>query len=309
MNPVIDILMTTYNGARYISNQLYSLIQQTEVNWRLFVRDDGSKDDTVSILRKFAAVDSRFILVEDNLGNLGAAKSFLMLTKYAKSDYVIFCDQDDIWFEKKLEFLLKEANVRLKPSSPGFVYCDGYGYSDELGIITLPNISKVHASKLNEFIFLNAGYQGCSIFFNQALCGLLQEYRGRDLYMHDDIVSLMGHTFGDVFFLDKALMLYRQHSDNVTGNIKKFCFYDFFLRVVTLRSFVISNKHYLEKKEFYCLYKDRMNEYQKSLFEAYLSFPTVGLCSRLYLLARYGFKEGQSRLSLWVKTILRSPMQ
>lgn len=97
----VDILMATYNGEKYLRNQLLSLQQQTYEDWTLWVRDDGSTDDTPFILRKFAESDSRIIIVEEDAGQrLGPGRNFLGLTKYSTADYVIFCDQDDIWFEK-----------------------------------------------------------------------------------------------------------------------------------------------------------------------------------------------------------------
>jgi len=104
----IDILMATYNGEKYIENQILSLQQQTHKNWILYIRDDGSTDSTLEILENFSKNDNRIKIIKDSLGcNLGAGKNFLTLTKYSLSEYVIFCDQDDIWFERKLELLLK----------------------------------------------------------------------------------------------------------------------------------------------------------------------------------------------------------
>lgn len=305
---MIDILMTTYNGECHLKNQLYSLMQQTEECWQLWIRDDGSTDNTIAIIRDFAKRDHRIHFVEDQLGNLGPGKSFLSLTAYAKAQYVTFCDQDDIWFERKLELLLKTATMRLTPEKPGLVYCDGYGYSDEQGIITLDSISRAHANNLHEFLFFNAGYQGCSMFFNQALCTLAKEYKADYYHMHDDVVSLLAHTFGDVIFLDKALMLYRQHSRNVTGNIQ-FGWRGLVRRVLNRKGFVISKTHYLEKKAFYNAYLEALLPEQQALFKAYLSYPNVNLLRRFILLIRYRFKEGQSFGYLWVKTLLRKPIQ
>lgn len=305
---MIDILMATYNGEKHLHNQIYSLLQQTEANWQLWVRDDGSTDKTKEIILSFAMHDSRIHLVEDKQGNLGPGKSFLALTTYAKSDYVVFCDQDDIWFERKLELLLSEAQSKLRPEKPGLVYCDGYGYSDSDGVITLNSISRAHAHSLNEFLFFNAGYQGCSMLFNQALCCLARDYQADYYHMHDDVVSLLAHAFGDVVFLDKALMLYRQHERNVTGNIQV-GWRGFIERVLNRQGFVLSKVHYLEKQAFYQAYAQQLYPKNKALFEAYLAYPKVNRLSRFCLLARYQFKEGESRSYLWVKTLVRRPIQ
>src|SRR5699024_1659092 len=123
--------MATYNGGRYLRNQLLSLQQQTHDNWRLLIRDDGSSDSTLQIIDEFAAQDARIQRVDvDNPQNLGAARSFMALTAWADADHVMFCDQDDIWFEKKLEILLRYAQTHFDEEVPSMVYCDAYGYSD-----------------------------------------------------------------------------------------------------------------------------------------------------------------------------------
>ena len=107
----VDILMATYNGGKYLRNQLLSLQQQTHKDWILWVRDDGSTDDTMVILLEFAESDDRIKIVGKTRGErLGPGGNFLGLTKYSTADYVIFCDQDDIWFEKKLE-ILKDVHL------------------------------------------------------------------------------------------------------------------------------------------------------------------------------------------------------
>lgn len=304
---MIDILMATYNGSNYIRNQLLSLQQQTEKNWTLYIRDDGSTDDTIEIINDFSSKDSRIKVVTDSLGNLGPGKTFLELTNYSTSDYVIFCDQDDIWFEKKIENLLAFANNKLSDDKPGLVYCDGYGYNSEKGIISLNSISRAHAKNLNEFLFFNAGYQGCSMFFNRKLCQLAQSYN-TDFYMHDDIVSLLAHTFGDVYFLDEALMLYRQHSNNVTGNIQ-FGFLGFVKRAVNFGGYVISKKHYEEKKSFFDFYKDQLNTSQVEIFNAYFDFPNQTLTTRIRSIFKHNLSEGGNQIKLLSKTILRHPLE
>ena len=305
----IDILMATYNGEKYIENQILSLQQQTHKNWILYIRDDGSTDSTLEILENFSKSDNRIKIIKDSLGcNLGAGKNFIALTKYSLSEYVIFCDQDDIWFEKKLELLLKFMLEKSKEYIPTLVYCDGYGYSENEGIITIPSISTYHAKNLNQFLFFNAGYQGCSVMFNKELNNVCSNYKADYFYMHDDVVSLIAHTFGEVYFLPKKLMLYRQHSKNVTGNID-ITFKGFLKRVFNTKSFVLSKKHYDEKLSFYEAYKDMIEDKDKKLFESYMVFPKRNLLSRLVIIIMNNFSLGGNKLSLIVKTILRKPMQ
>src|SRR6476661_5807360 len=130
---MVDILMATYNGEKYIENQLLSLIAQTYKSWTLYVHDDGSTDGTLSIIEKYQKIDSRIIIIEDNIIFKSASKNFVHLIKHSKNNYTIFCDQDDIWFESKLESLFLE--ISKYNHLPCAVFCNGYAYSQNEGII------------------------------------------------------------------------------------------------------------------------------------------------------------------------------
>ena len=86
----IVILMATYNGEKYITEQLKSIQNQTVVNWNLYIRDDGSVDDTVSIIKKYVEKDSRIHLIEDGKGNLGPLKNFNELLNIGINSDIIF---------------------------------------------------------------------------------------------------------------------------------------------------------------------------------------------------------------------------
>ncbi|KJG09214.1 glycosyltransferase family 2 protein [Photobacterium kishitanii] len=303
----VDILMATYNGSDFIRNQILSLQQQTDVNWKLFIRDDFSTDNTVAIVNEISSLDSRIILIKDELGNIGPGKSFIELTRYSESEYAIFCDQDDIWFERKIENLKKYANIKLRGDVPGLVYCDAYGYNSNKGVITLPSISTVRAENLNEFLFFNSGYQGCSILFNKFLCNMLKEYTAK-FYLHDDITSLIAHVFGDVHFLDDKLMLYRQHDKNVTGNVNNNDIRSIIKRALNTDGAVLTKLHYDEKKCFYDFYKDSISIKDKELFKAYFKYPELSLFNRLLLINKYGFKLGQYKFRLLFKTLFQRPI-
>lgn len=302
----VTILMSVYNGERYISNQIYSLLQQTCQSWILYIRDDGSTDETLQIIQRFVDLDGRIKLIIDDEKNLGAGKSFWKLLQYSNSEYTIFCDQDDIWFEQKLENLVNFAEIELATNQVGFVYCDAHAYADTSGVITSQSVSHLHANKLKDFIFFNSGYQGCSILFNRALLDMAKDYTS-DFYMHDDIVSLIGVVFGKCLFLSKSLMLYRQHYKQVTGNTKK-------TKLDMLKTFfdrnksVINKTHYDEKMHFYNFYKDKISVSDDQLFNNYFKYANATLLSRLLIIIRNKFTLGGYKLPLILKTILRKPM-
>ena len=101
----VDILLATYNGELYIETQILSIISQTFKKWQLLIHDDGSSDTTIFIIKKWAAIDNRIKLIEDEVKTRNAAKNFMHLLKYSTAEYVMFCDQDDIWFDNKVQLM------------------------------------------------------------------------------------------------------------------------------------------------------------------------------------------------------------
>jgi rhamnosyltransferase len=305
-NKSISILMATYNGEKYIRQQLLSLLAQTYPHWQLWIKDDGSTDTTGLIIDEFCTLDPRIRKVFSSENNLGAGKAFFSLLQYANTPYTIFCDQDDIWLDKKLEELIRYADEKLISDKIGMVYCDAYAYSDTSGTIISQSISHLHAQTLNEFLFFNSGYQGCSILFNQPLGKMAQNYTA-DFYMHDDIISLLAHTFGDVHFLDKPLMLYRQHANNVTGQTAR-GYWDMIRGFFRSGAAVLSHRHYEEKKEFFNHYRTIMSPKDILLFEAYLNFPKAMYITRIWIIVSNRFSIGGHHMILLLKTLLRKPI-
>ncbi|MBR4154305.1 MAG: glycosyltransferase [Paludibacteraceae bacterium] len=100
-NKSVAILMATYNGAKYLREQIDSLFVQTYRDWTLYIQDDGSKDATLDIIKEYS--DERIVLVDVGLTRQGAGMNFMSLLNMVESEYYMFCDQDDVWFEDKME--------------------------------------------------------------------------------------------------------------------------------------------------------------------------------------------------------------
>src|SRR2546423_4884685 len=103
--PTALILLSSYNGARFIEEQIESIRAQTFRDWRLLIRDDGSSDTTREIIRKLSSLDGRIEMVGDNRGNVGPWASFGLLLQTAtrrKQQYILLSDQDDVWLPSKI---------------------------------------------------------------------------------------------------------------------------------------------------------------------------------------------------------------
>lgn len=223
MSKKIAILLATYNGGNYIKVQLDSIINQTYTNWVLFVSDDGSVDSTVSIIESYCSKDDRILLISNERKNNGACKHFgNLLDKVLDKDwdFVMFADQDDYWNENKIQTtlnsMLNEADFLQKSK---LVYTD-FEYGNELlkplKAETDKNTSLWKEPILNRLLAENNIY-GCTMMINRVLAEKLCPIP-HCAENHDYWVALVASLFGDIVHIKERTILYRQHSNNVSGH-------------------------------------------------------------------------------------------
>lgn len=217
----IAILLSTYNGSKYIECQLDSLLNQTAKNWKLCIRDDGSTDGTKKILEKYVSKFSQLHFFGDD-ENLGAAKSFMKLLKDVESDYYMFCDQDDLWLEDKIKYAfscIRDLEIENVDSSI-LVFSDAQIVDSELKMMSESFIE--NSGIVTDFV-QEKGYvnitnisPGCTYIFNRKLRDEVLDYP-LNLPMHDWWLVLRAKELGKLYFLNRTDMLYRQHENNVIG--------------------------------------------------------------------------------------------
>ena len=222
--PMVDILLATYNGAEFLSDLLDSILSQTYVNWRLIVRDDGSSDNTLSIIEAYKSKYEHIIKVLDGKRiRLGACASFSELMEYSAADYILFCDQDDVWLENKIESLLaalQDLEIKQGKDTPILIHSDLVVTDAQLEIIAksfwryqhlLPSLGSTFSRLLMQNVVT-----GSATIINRAA-----KERALpipiDAIMHDWWLALVVSAFGCVQYLPRPTVLYRQHTDNVTG--------------------------------------------------------------------------------------------
>lgn len=299
---MVDILMATYNGEKYLDTQITSIINQTYSNWQLLIHDDGSTDNTVGIIKKWANIDSRIKLIDDEVRLHNPGKNFLHLLKYSKSDFICFADQDDYWFENKLEKNLPyfyNINVPLLISSSCFVWrSDINKISDRINF----NV----AEKLEDFLFLNGGIQGCSMFFNSYLRDIVNNYNNGFVYMHDHLISLVAYCFGTVKFTPDKLFLYRQHSSNASVHLDTNKSEHIATITKNINIPVIYKDAYLGIKGFYDNYRDKLPKKEKNVITTYLSFPAMKSIPRFFKISWSNFTLGTGKhFQLIIKLLIR----
>ncbi len=302
-HPRVEILMATYNGARYLQEQLDSLLRQTYPHWRLTIHDDGSTDATLSILNEYRRNDERIVLLEDDATGMGSVKNYLHLMARADGVYYMFCDQDDIWFEDKIAKMLDALRVH---SQPAAVYSNAYLYVK--GKVLSKKSTAIHPSTVRNTLFFNSGIQGCAVMFNHQLMALLRPFPGV-VAMHDHLVTLGAVSFGTLSYLDEVLMWYRQHELNVTGN-QSIGYYERFKSFFSRRKPVIDKKHFEANVFFYKQYCSLLGVSTRKLFEAYFCYArSTSVFERLFILFSNGFTLGNKWGVLFFKTLLRKPIE
>lgn len=219
----ILILLASYNGEKFIKEQLNSILNQTYLNWSLLISDDGSTDNTLSIIKEFCSKDDRIKLVNESFTKLGASQNFGNLLKTALDeewDFLMFADQDDFWYDDKIQITL---NAMLEQGSsnnvPKLIYTD-FEYADEqlnpLSKETDHNIFLWRKPNLQRLLAQNNIY-GCTMMINRLLaekaCPVPLSAEN-----HDYWVSIVAALLGEIIHIKKRTILYRQHSNNISGH-------------------------------------------------------------------------------------------
>ena len=249
----ILVMLSTYNGEKYLSQQLDSILSQKGVNVDILIRDDGSKDMTKDIILQYA---SKFDNISYFFGkNVGYAKSFWDLVhKSKKYDYYAFCDQDDIWLDSKLEEAINKINEFSKKAVPILYTSRVVSVNNNMDIIssnTFPcnKVLNVYES------FQKSVVPGCTFVFNKYAISLLKKYKGF-MESHDWATYAIVKVFGHVIYDNNSYINYRIHSENAIGQtqskIKKLS--------VKIKRFFKENKNSRSKfaKDFYNCYKDKI---------------------------------------------------
>ena len=291
----VTILMSTYNGERFLAEQIESIRQQTHTDWQLLIRDDGSKDSTREIIQDFCQKDNRIHFVNpDSVENLGVIKSFFHLLKHQMSDVYFFSDQDDVWLPEKVEMQLEEA-IKYDDNQPLLVYTDLKVVDQELNVVheSMIRTQSDHANtELIQELTENTVTGGVSMI-NQALADLWTGQEVHDLLMHDWYLALLAAAFGHLVYIDRPSELYRQHSNNVLG-----------ARTLRKRMQNWIRPHILFAK-YWKLIQDSQEQAKnllalplttqnKEMIENFVTIMEVPLTERYKRLRKYGFRKNRA---------------
>lgn len=218
----LSILLSTYNSEAFLKEQINSIISQTEKDWILYIRDDGSSDNTIFLIEDYCKLHDNIILLKDKLHNLGAKNSFMKLLSDVESTYYMFCDHDDVWMPLKVEKTLnkmKEIESQY-PQKPLLVFTDLKVVDVNMNIINnsmwrYQKTNPQHAKNIYSLSISNP-VTGCTIMINQKAKEVSLPMSQKS-FMHDLWIALNVTHYGYVDFIDEPTVLYRQHNENVLG--------------------------------------------------------------------------------------------
>ncbi|MGC1373944.1 MAG: glycosyltransferase family 2 protein [Candidatus Sulfotelmatobacter sp.] len=222
IEPEIEVLMATWNGARYVEGQLDSLFSQTTQNFRLVVRDDGSSDSTLCIVERYKARYPDRVAIRKNPSRQGPCRTFSLLAEESVAPYVAFCDQDDVWRPDKLELsvsAIKAIEAERGAETPVLAFSDMEIVDDGSQVIApslwrLGHINPDRAT-LGAMLVQNL-VTGCTVLANRSLI-LKGSPIPEGAVMHDTWLGLTAVVFGVVHPLRETTVQYRQHGGNAIG--------------------------------------------------------------------------------------------
>ena len=305
--------MATYNGEKFISEQIDSILNQSYSDFSLYISDDGSTDETLSIINRYINLDDRIILLNKHDSTGSAKKNFLYLLEHVEGDLFLFCDQDDIWTNDHIELLINSYNDldEKTKENPVVVHADCKIVNQNLDIISESlydylNFPPICYNK-NFYFMYNNVTGGVSLInnvmkrfvFNNKKC----LYENLDsIFMHDMFFATIAAYFGKIISLDSKIQFYRQHESNVVGvsNAKsKKLLMKKIINIVVNNKFKsyyeIHNKTIENSKKyaefFLNYYFLQISDMDKNIIETFINIKKLTKLNRIKFLIRNGFTK------------------
>jgi glycosyltransferase involved in cell wall biosynthesis len=320
MEPMIDILMATYNGERFVKQQIDSILAQT-LPVRLIMRDDGSTDATLAILQEYAQKYSAQITLLPTESRLGIKGNFSKLMEASSAPYIMLCDQDDVWDKEKAADTLAHLHkmeAQYGKEKPLLVHTDLNVVDRDLHLLhpSFWKYTKLYPEKaltLNRLLVQNA-ITGCATMFNRPLLRKALPIP-EECIMHDWWLGLVASTFGAIGFLNKSTIQYRQHGSNNLG-AQKFSWANLVRKGMRLFKEIPQKKAFYDKntlqaRAFKGRYQSDLTPEQQKILDMYLTLDQQSFPHDLYLTFKHKFckqcKARNAGLILW-KILNRLPI-
>lgn len=291
----VAIVMATYNGEKYVDEQINSILTSTYQDFELFIYDDGSRDNTMSILQNYASLYPAKIRVYQNETNLGVTENFLQALCRTTMDYIMFCDQDDVWKPNKIAITLRRMRHmegQTGKMTPIAIFTDAIIVDSELN--TLKN-SFFDASHLNPkktdlpHILMENKLIGCTVMVNCALRKVLQNNPLPNCAkFHDWWIALIASSLGKIGYVNEGTLLYRQHCGNIVGGSS------FFSYIRNRITDIHKQKEALfilrrQAEEFLTIYTDLLTKENKDIIRCFIDLDRLNFLDRRLMILHCGF--------------------
>ena len=258
----VDILLATYNGEKYLAEQIESILNQTYKDINLIISDDNSSDSSLKIIEEYAKKDDR-IKVFKQEKNLGIVSNFEFLISKVNSKYFMFSDQDDIWNENKVEKTLK----KIQDTDSDIIFTDLLVVDDKLNVLSNSYWElkgfKNKILKFNSFeaLYLNNYVTGCTMLMKREIISkVLPLPKNWKYVLHDYWIALITSQTGKVEFLNEPTIKYRQHKNNEVGSKKK---------TESIKTLLEIRKLFIDvKKEHFTVFIENENKFESDEIKA-----------------------------------------
>lgn len=270
----VEILLGTYNGASFLGEQLDSIVNQGYTDWKLLIHDDNSTDETINIIKKYTALyPDKITFLDDALSFGNASENFGFLLGNTSANYVMFCDQDDVWLPHKIERTLQKMKEveDTYSNTPILIHSNLKVVDQDLDVLSdsywsYQGIDPSY-STLNRLLVQNV-ITGCTVMINRPLATMALPVP-KNVIMHDWWLGLVASAFGNISYIDAPLMLYRQHEANDTGATS------FNMKTILKKANNLSNinmsKYIEQAKVFLHQYDSQLTKEQTMLLKEFVS--------------------------------------
>ncbi len=295
---MVAVLLAVYNGEGYLKEQIDSILNQTVNDIKIIIRNDGSTDGSADIIKHYVECYPDRVSCISGEPTGSAAQNFAELLKLCDDsfDYIMFCDQDDVWLPQKAEKTLvamKSAEGK-STDTPILVHTDLKVADSQLNVIneSFFDFQKLIQDDITLPKMLVQNYAtGCTVMINRALrqkCGQIP----KGCIMHDWWLALVAVIFGKLICLNEATMLYRQHSNNQVGAKASYGVAFIKRKLQTLNEVRKNyNATYIQARLLLEYYGDDLEKNQKELIEQYCKIPEMNKLKKIKTVKKYGFKK------------------
>lgn len=304
-NKTVAILMATYNGEKYLIEQIESILKQTYQEFVLFIRDDNSTDDTQNIINQYTKkYPEKIVQVCDERIAKGACRNFMFLLEYVynlnRYEIFMFADQDDFWLQNKVEDTINEYNKIDNKEQPILVHTDLNVVDAKLNLINDSFIKysnlKGEYKEFNNYLIQN-NVTGCTTLINKNLVEIVK-FDINSICMHDWYFALIASAFGKVVFINKPTINYRQHGNNVLGAKKIKGIRGIWNKLIknnTIKKDL--NKIFEQAESFKQNYYEELNAKNKEILDAFCKIKCTNKFNKIRLIIKNKFyKQGKIRI-------------